>query len=154
MILLPAIFTPTDTLFPYRTLCRSVPNTLRLDLEYLAQALVHRRRENTARAGCSYLVATVEQQYVSRSADVTMASIVPLSDWKAALADVRGVIADAVKTPPSQADIDREMNEIEAFLLKELENARNEPGARLADDMVRAVDTGEAHGRATGRETV
>src|SRR3546814_8230600 len=72
-----------------------------------------------------------------------MASIVPLSDWKAALADVRGVIADAVKTPPSQADIDREMNEIEAFLLKELENARNEPGARLADDMVRAVDIGE-----------
>src|SRR3546814_19094145 len=35
------------------------------------------------------------------------------------------------------------MNEIEAFLLKELENARNEPGARLADDMVRAVDSGE-----------
>ncbi len=46
-------------------------------------------------------------------------------------------------TPPSQADIDREANEIEAFLVKELENARNEPGARLADDMVRAVDIGE-----------
>ncbi len=80
---------------------------------------------------------------MSRSVDVTMASIVPLSDWKAALADVRGVIADAVRTPPSQADIDREANEIQAFLVKELENARNEPGARLADDMVRAVDIGE-----------
>ncbi|GAA0864045.1 insulinase family protein [Sphingopyxis soli] len=121
----------------------TVENTRRLYLEFIAQALVNRRLENRARAGGSYLVATVEQQYLSRSADVTMAQIVPLDNWKAALADVRGVIADAVTTPPSQADIDREANEIEAFLAKELENARNEPGSRLADDMVRAVDINE-----------
>ncbi|MGV7119945.1 M16 family metallopeptidase [Sphingopyxis sp. 550A] len=128
---------------PWKKRIDTVENTRRLYLEYLAQALVNRRLENRARAGGSFLVATVEQQYVSRSADVTMAQIVPLSDWKAALSDVRGVIADAVTTPPSQADIDREANEIQAFLLKELDNARNEPGARLADDMVRAVDIGE-----------
>lgn len=128
---------------PWQRRIDTVENTRRLYLEFIAQALVNRRLENRARSGGSYLVATVEQQYVSRSADVTMASIVPLSDWKAALADVRGVIADAVSNPPSQADIDREANEIEAFLQKELENARNEPGARLADDMVRAVDIAE-----------
>lgn len=128
---------------PWKKRIDTVENTRRLYLEFIAQALVNRRLENRARAGGSYLVATVEQQYVSRSADVTMAQIVPLSDWKAALADVRGVIADAVTTPPSQADIDREANEIQAFLQKDLENARNEPGARLADDMVRAVDIGE-----------
>ena len=128
---------------PWKKRIDTVENTRRLYLEFLAQALVNRRLENRARAGGSYLVATVEQQYVSRSADVTATSIVPLNDWKAALADVRGVIADAVRRPPSQADIDREANEIEAFLLKELENARNEPGARLADDMVRAVDINE-----------
>lgn len=128
---------------PWQKRIDTVENTRRLYLEFIAQALVNRRLENRARSGGSYLVATVEQQYVSRSADVTMASIVPLSDWKAALADVRGVIADAVSNPPSPADIDREANEIEAFLRKELENARNEPGARLADDMVRAVDIGE-----------
>jgi len=128
---------------PWQKRIDTVENTRRLYLEFIAQALVNRRLENRARAGGSYLVATVEQQYVSRSADVTMAQIVPLSDWKAALADVRGVIADAVTTPPSQADIDREANEIQAFLQKDLDNARNEPGARLADDMVRAVDIGE-----------
>ncbi|MDK2759766.1 MAG: insulinase family protein [Sphingopyxis sp.] len=128
---------------PWKKRVDTVENTRRLYLEFIAQALVNRRLENRARSGGSYLVATVEQQYVSRSADVTMASIVPLSDWKAALADVRGVIADATSKPPSQADIDREANEIEAFLRKELENARNEPGTRLADDMVRAVDIGE-----------
>lgn len=121
----------------------TVKNTRRLYLEYLALALVNRRLENRARSGGSYLVATVEQQYVSRSADATLAQIVPLGDWKAALADVRGVIADATQTPPSQVDIDREANEIQAFLVKELQNGRNEPGSRLADDMVRAVDIGE-----------
>ncbi|HMO77394.1 MAG TPA: insulinase family protein [Sphingopyxis sp.] len=121
----------------------TVENTRRLYLEYLAIALVNRRLENRARAGGSYLVATVEQQYLSRSVDLTSAQIVPLGDWKDALADVRGVIADATQTPPSQADIDREANEIQAFLVKELENARNEPGARLADDLVRAVDIHE-----------
>src|SRR3546814_15428607 len=89
------------------------------------------------------LVATVQQDYLSRSVDMTTAQIVPLSDWQAALADVRGVIADAIETPPSQADIDREANEIETFLQKELQNARNEPGTRLADDLVRAVDINE-----------
>lgn len=128
---------------PWKKRIDTIENTRRLYLEFLALALVNRRLENRARTGGSYLVATVQQEYVSRSADVTMAQIVPLGDWKAALADVRGVIADAVKNPPSTADIDREANEIEAFLRKELDNARNEPGARLADDLVRAVDIGE-----------
>lgn len=128
---------------PWKKRVDTIANTQRLYLEYLAQALVNRRLENRARTGGSYLVASVTQEYVSRSADITLAQIVPLDDWQKALADVRGVIADAVTTPPSQADIDREANEIEAFLRKELENARNEPAARLADDLVRAVDIQE-----------
>jgi zinc protease len=131
------------TIRPWKRRIDTVENTRRLYLEFLAIALVNRRLENRARSGGSYLVATVEQEYMNRSADITMAQIVPLTDWQAALADVRGVIADAMKTPPSAADIDREANEIEAFLQKELQNARNEPGARLADDLVRAVDINE-----------
>lgn len=128
---------------PWKPTIDTVANTRRLYMEYLALALVNRRLENRARAGGSFLVATIEQQYVSRSADVTFAQIVPLDDWQTALQDVRRVIADALATPPSQSDIDREANEIEAFLAKELDNARNEPGARLADDLIRAVDIGE-----------
>ncbi|WP_081944853.1 M16 family metallopeptidase [Sphingopyxis sp. MWB1] len=128
---------------PWKKRVDTIANTQRLYLEYLAQALINRRLENRARTGGSYLVASITQEYLSRSADITLAQIVPLGDWREALADVRGVIADAIETPPSQADIDREANEIEAFLRKELENARNEPGARLADDLVRAVDINE-----------
>lgn len=128
---------------PWQARIDTIANTRRLYLEFLALSLVNRRLENLARSGGSFLVATVEQEYVSRSADVTMTRIVPLGDWRTALTDVRGIIADAISKPPSQADIDREANEIAAFLQKELLNAQNEPGSRLADDMVRAVDTGE-----------
>src|SRR3546814_15174652 len=110
---------------PWKKRIDTVANTRRLYLEYLAQALVNRRLENTARAGGSYLVATVEQQYVSRSAAVTMASIVPLSVWKAALTDVSGGIAHTGKPPPSPADLDRQMNENEDHLLKYRENSSN-----------------------------
>lgn len=121
----------------------TLENTYRLYLEYLAQALINRRLENLARRGGSFLVANASQEYLSRSADVTVIQAVPLGDWKAALNDVMGVVEDARTTAPSQADIEREANEIEAFLRKEAENAQNEPGARLADDLVRAVDINE-----------
>jgi zinc protease len=121
----------------------TLDNSYRLYMEYLAQALVNRRLENQARRGGSFLVATASQEYTSRIVDTTLVNIVPVGDWKAALADTRGVIADALRSAPSQAEIDREANEIAAYLRKELENARNEPGARLADDLVNSVDINE-----------
>lgn len=121
----------------------TLENTYRLYMQFLAQALVNRRLENLARSGGSFLVATASQEYLSRSADVTLVQAVPLGEWQAALEDVRGVLADAVETPPSPADIEREANELAAYLRKEMENAQNEPGGRLADDMVRAVDINE-----------
>lgn len=128
---------------PWQKRLDTIENTRRLYLEYLARALVNRRLENRARAGGTYLFATIDQDYQSRSADMTSAFIAPIGDWQAALADVRGVIADAVTTPPSQADIDREANEIEVALRRELENAQNEPGAKLADDVIQSVDIHE-----------
>ena len=129
---------------PWRHQIDTVAYTRQLYLDFLATALVNRRLERAARGGGTFLVASAQQEVISRSADVTMVQIVPVGDnWQAALADVRGVIADAIATPPSQADIDREANEIATFLQKELDNEQNEPGARLADDMVRAVDIGE-----------
>ena len=128
---------------PWQKRLDTVENTRRLYLEYLARAVVNRRLENRARAGGSYLFANVDQQYISRSADMTSVVIAPIGDWQAALADVRGVIADAVETAPSQADIDRETNEIEVALRRELDNAQNEPGAKLADDLIQSVDINE-----------
>lgn len=132
------------TMRPWRHQLDTIAYTRQLYLDFLATALINRRFERTARSGGTYLVASAQQEVVSRSADITAVQVVPAGDnWQAALRDVRSVIASAVSTAPSQADIDREANEIAAFLQKELDNERNEPGARLADDLVRAVDIGE-----------
>jgi zinc protease len=121
----------------------TLENTHRLYLEYLAQALVNRRLENLARGGGSFLVASVSQENLSRSADATVVQAVPLGDWKSAFNDVQSALEDARTHAPSAADIEREANEIAAYLRKEADNAQNEPGARLADDIVRAVDINE-----------
>jgi zinc protease len=111
----------------------------------LAQALINRRLEARARAGGSFLYAQVQQNDVSRSTDATFVSFAPLSeDWQAALTDVRGVIADALATPPSEEEIAREIAEFEQIFTSSVAERSVMPGSRLADDIVRAVDIREA----------
>ncbi len=129
---------------PWRQVTDSIKYTQGLYLDYLANMLINRRLENRARNGGSYLVASVSDDKISRSAHVTSVSIVPLNnEWEKALRDVRGVIEDAMKSPPSQTDIDREFATVDAFLTKEVENRQNEAGSKQADDLVNALDIRE-----------
>lgn len=110
----------------------------------LGQAIINRRLEARARSGGSFLVAQVNQEKVSRSADATFVSVTPLSDdWQAALRDVRGVIADAMALPPSEDEIEREVAEMNVAFESSVEQRRLMPGARLADDIVTALDIRE-----------
>ena len=114
-------------------------------LDALAEAIINRRLEAAARGGGSYLFAGVERDKTSRSADSTFVAITPLGkDWEAALHDVRAVIADAIATPPSQAEIDREVAEFDVVFANQVEQRRNLAGFQLADDLVNAVDIREA----------
>ena len=130
---------------PWRPVQDTVAYNEGLLRDALAQALINRRLESRARAGGSYLYAQVAQDDVSRSADMTFVNFAPLTgDWKAALMDIRGVIADALASPPSQEEIDRELAEFEIVFKSQVEQQRVLPGSRLADDIVNAVDIREA----------
>lgn len=110
----------------------------------VAQAVLNRRLETRARAGGSFLVAQVQQEKVAQSADMTYVSITPIDgNWTKALAEVRGVIADAIATPPSQDEIDREVAEINVAFESSVEQRRLLAGSRLADDMITALDIRE-----------
>ncbi|MCF8709731.1 M16 family metallopeptidase [Rhizorhapis sp. SPR117] len=112
--------------------------------DMLALQMINRRLEARARAGGSYLQASVSQDDVSRSVDGTFISVLPLGeDWAAALNDVRAVIEDAKASPPSQAEIDREYNEFESLMAISVENKDTEAGSKQADDIVGAVDIRE-----------
>jgi zinc protease len=113
-------------------------------IDLLALQMINRRLEARARAGGSYLQASVGQDDVSRSIDGTFVNIVPLGDdWEAALKDVRGVIADAISIAPSEADIAREIAEFDAALAIGVESYQTEAAREQADDIVNAVDIRE-----------
>src|SRR3546814_15412300 len=86
----------------------------------LALKMINRRLEARARAGASYLQASVTQEDVSRSVDGTFVSIMPVGeDWEAPLNDVRAVIQDAKASPASEAEIARTYREFEEVLNSE-----------------------------------
>ncbi len=113
-------------------------------VDSLALQIINRRLETRARAGGSFLTAQASLDDVSRSANGTFVNIVPIGDdWEAALRDVRAVIADAQTTAPSQAEVDRELADVDTQMRTAVETSRAEPGGRLADNVVQAVDIRE-----------
>ncbi|NCP12262.1 MAG: insulinase family protein [Sphingomonadales bacterium] len=138
----PALVT-LSYLRPWRPVRDSVAYTQSLYHDFLATQIINRRLEERARSGGSYVVAQVGEDKISRSAILTGVTLVPVDDWKKALTDVRGVIADALASPPSQAEIDRVYDEMDVVMTREVENAQNQPGSDLVDDLMDAIDIGE-----------
>ncbi|WP_427969566.1 M16 family metallopeptidase [Altererythrobacter sp.] len=129
---------------PWRPVNDTIVYNQGLLLDAVAQSIINRRLEARARAGGSFLYAQVAQDDVSRSTDATFISFAPLSaDWQSALADVRGVIADALASPPTQEEIDRELAEFDIAFASELEQKTVLAGSKLADQIVQAVDIRE-----------
>ncbi|MFM9937772.1 MAG: M16 family metallopeptidase [Novosphingobium sp.] len=115
-----------------------------LMIDRLGLAIINRRLEGRARAGGSYLSASVEQQRLSRSADATLVTVTPLTDdWKAAIKDVRAVIADALATPPTEEEIAREIAEFDVAFKVPVETQETLAGSKVADDITDAVDIRE-----------
>jgi zinc protease len=129
---------------PWRQVNDTIVYNQGLMVDSLAQAIINRRLETKARAGGSYLAAQVSQSDVSRSVDGTFVSVTPLSDdWRSALMDVRVVIADALATPPTQEEIDREVAEMEVAFQSPVEQVKLLQGSKVADDLVNALDIRE-----------
>ena len=129
---------------PWRPVNDTIVYNQGLMVEAVAQSIINRRLESRARSGGSYLFAQVSQDDVSRSADATFVTFAPLTeDWRAALDDVRAVIADALSAPPTQEEIDREVAEIDVAFASAVEQRSVMAGSKLADDIVQAVDIRE-----------
>lgn len=130
---------------PWRQVTDNLEYNRGLLIDSIATAIINRRLESRARGGGSYLYAAVQQDKISRSTDATYVAFAPLDEnWQAALGDVRGVIADALAEPPSQEEIDRELAEYDVIFANQVEQSRIQAGAKLADDLVNAVDIREA----------
>src|SRR5690606_10173526 len=80
----------------------------------------------------------------ARSVSATYVNIIPLSDdWETALRDVRAIIEDARRTPPSAADIDREFADMMGLLNQVVSTSAVESSARQVDNFMSAIDIRE-----------
>ena len=129
---------------PWQKITDSIAYNQGLMIDHVAQEIINRRLETRARSGGSFLVARIVQQKISRSSDATYVSVAPTGpNWQAAIHDVRAVIADALASPPSQAEIDRELAEMRIAYANGVEQRDLLPGAQVADDLVQALDIRE-----------
>lgn len=113
-------------------------------VDLIAIRILNRRLERRARGGASYLTAGASLDDAVRSANITSIQVVPIGeDWEAALKEVRAVIADARVNPPTRAEIDREIAEIDAQAQNAIATAPVAAGALRADNMVEAIDINE-----------
>jgi zinc protease len=120
-------------------------------VDLVAIRIINRRLESRARSGASYLAAGASLDDVARSANITTVQIQPAGeDWQTAIKDVRGVIADLQANPPTQAEIDREVAEIDAGMKNSVATWPVESGSSFADNLVQAVDINETMTTAEG----
>lgn len=110
----------------------------------LALQLINRRLGLAALNGASFLQASVGRDDSSRSVSATYVSIVPIGeDWQKALAEVRSIIEDARRTPPSKTDIEREYVAIDAALNRAVATSSIESSPQQVDTLISAVDIRE-----------
>lgn len=113
-------------------------------VDQLAFQLINRRLAVAASGGASFLEAGVVRDDSSRSVNATYVRIVPAGDdWEKALRDVRAIIEDARRTPPSKADIDREYVALENAFAQAVATARIESSPQQVDNIVGALDIRE-----------
>ncbi|HEX9965895.1 MAG TPA: insulinase family protein [Allosphingosinicella sp.] len=79
----------------------------------LARRILNRRLEAKARGEAAFLNAQVQSENSVNIADYTQMSVMAKEGrWQEALKEAYAILADALKAPPSQAEIDREMENI------------------------------------------
>ncbi|MGJ3647374.1 M16 family metallopeptidase [Sphingomonas sp. GlSt437] len=120
-------------------------------VDQVALRVINRRLESRARSGGSFLQASVQLNDEARSANGTFVDVVPAGDdWEKAVKDVRAVIADAAAAPATQAEIDRELAELDAAMKNQVATQAAEAGAKQADDLIEALDIRETVTTAQG----
>lgn len=114
-------------------------------IDTIALAILNRRLEVKARAGASYLFATVNQQKISRSVDGTFVTVTPLNgNWRKALEQVRAIIAGSRKDPPTKQDIQEAVAQYRVIFQDMVDQSSIQAGSQLADDLVNAIDIRES----------
>jgi zinc protease len=126
---------------PYEKL----PNSKARERDDLARALaariLNRRLEAKARTGADYVSAAVGENRSTNIADMTQMSITAREGrWREALNQSFAILSDALRAPPSQAEIARELTNLKTSAAASLEGETTVRSQVRANQLVGAVD--------------
>ena len=126
---------------PYETL----PNTKareRRDLaRSLASRILNRRIEAKARTGAAYVSAGLGESRLTHVADMTQLSITARDGkWQDAMGENFAIISDALRAPPSPAEIDRELQNLRISAQSAVEGEPTAKSPQRAQQLIGAVD--------------
>ncbi|HEX8126427.1 MAG TPA: insulinase family protein [Allosphingosinicella sp.] len=98
---------------PYRAEPPTKARERRELAEVLARRILNRRLEAKARGDSAFLNAQVQEENSVNVADYTQMSVMAKEGrWQEALKEAYAILADALETPPSRSEIDRELENI------------------------------------------
>ncbi len=131
----------TMWLRPYRKL----PNTKareRVDLmRSLGARIINRRLEARARTGAAYVGAALGESRTTHVADVTQLQLTAREGkWQEALTESFSIISDALRAPPSEAEIEREIRNLKTSAQSGVESEPTFKSPQWASRLINAVD--------------
>ena len=126
---------------PYKRL----PNTKareRLDLSRaIAARILNRRLEAKARTGAAYVGAGVGEDRSVNVADLTQLSITAREGkWQDALSESFAIVSDALRAPPSQAEIARELQNMRTSGESAVQGESTVKSQQRAQQLINAID--------------
>lgn len=126
---------------PYEKL----PNTKareKIDLaRSIAARIINRRLEAKAREGASFLRAAMGETRSTHIADLTQLNITARNGlWQESLNEVFAILNDALRAPPSETEIARELDNVETAATSSVTGASTIKSQQWAQQLVNAVD--------------
>ncbi|HLL58919.1 MAG TPA: pitrilysin family protein, partial [Allosphingosinicella sp.] len=126
---------------PYRPMANTKANEKADLARSIAARILNRRFEAQARTGASYVGAGVGESRQKNIADMTQLSLTAREGkWQEALSQSFSIIADALRAPPSVAEIAREVQNLRSSALSAVEGESTIKSPQRAQQLVNAVD--------------
>jgi zinc protease len=126
---------------PYRPLPPTKAREERDLARAVAKRILNRRLEAKARGQSAFLNAQVQSQDSVNVGDYTQMSVMAKEGrWQEALKEAYAILADALKAPPSEAEIARELENVRTAGRAALQGDPTQRSQQRAQRMVSAID--------------
>ncbi len=126
---------------------RAMPHTLAREREFLGELLaaqiINRRLEAHARGQSAFTSAQVGSSRSRNVVEATQMSVVAREgNWRPALEQSFAIIGDALRAPPSAAEIERELRNLRTGVTAAVQGEPTALSQSRADQLVNAIDDG------------